>query len=145
MLVATIYGQGKIAESQGKVREKSREFLFPDPVGILIVDYLFVIQYLDVQVIKRVLFISEHERAQSDQRYSLAVVYIWSKNNLKVWTWFVITTILLLDEHCETRRIVANCLDIECYAHTPRFKNKQYGFWQYSFRYISCGHKAIWK
>ena len=26
--VATIYGQGKIAESQGKVRE----FLFPDPV-----------------------------------------------------------------------------------------------------------------
>ena len=29
--VATIYGQGKIAESQGKVRE----FIFPDPVGTL--------------------------------------------------------------------------------------------------------------
>ena len=29
--VATTYGQGKIAESQGKVRE----FLFPDPVGTL--------------------------------------------------------------------------------------------------------------
>ena len=31
LLVATIYGQGKIADSQGKVRE----FLFPDPVGTL--------------------------------------------------------------------------------------------------------------
>ena len=30
--VAMIYGQGKIAESQGKVRE----FLFPDPVGTLL-------------------------------------------------------------------------------------------------------------
>ena len=29
--VATIYDQGKIAESQGKVRE----FIFPDPVGTL--------------------------------------------------------------------------------------------------------------
>ena len=29
--VAMIYGQGKIADSQGKVRE----FLFPDPVGTL--------------------------------------------------------------------------------------------------------------
>ena len=33
LLVAMIYGQGKIAESLGKVRE----FLFPDPVGTLIV------------------------------------------------------------------------------------------------------------
>ena len=31
LLVATIYRQGKIAESRGKVRE----FLFPDPVGTL--------------------------------------------------------------------------------------------------------------
>ena len=32
-----IYGQGKIAESQGKVRE----FLFPDPVGTL--NYIWTI------------------------------------------------------------------------------------------------------
>ena len=35
LLVATTYGQGKIVESQGKVRE----FLFPDPVGTLCTIY----------------------------------------------------------------------------------------------------------
>ena len=34
-LVAMIYGQGKIAEGQGKSQGKVREFLFPDPVGTL--------------------------------------------------------------------------------------------------------------
>ena len=42
--VAMIYGQGKIAESQGRVRE----FHFPDPVGTLLVEYQCINQVLTI-------------------------------------------------------------------------------------------------